>query len=179
LKSTRQPRSSLSIGTFLVATLALAPGCGYHLVGRGGQLPEGVHTVAVPLLENQTRRPEVDQRLTEKLVEELETRSSVRVVADKEGADALLSGVVSGFEASPVLLTAEGRATRYEVTVTARMRLEDLRSGKLLWANDQFVFRQQYDVQTDSGFFDREIQTIDQVAREFAQSVVTAMLEGF
>ncbi len=160
-------------------TLALSPACGYHLAGRGGQLPEGVRTVAVPLLENQTRRPEVDQRLTEKLVETLETRASVHVVSEREGADARLSGVVSGFEASPVLLTPEGRATRYEVTVTASMRLEDLRSGRLLWANDQFVFRQQYDVQTDSAYFDREIQTIDRVAREFAESVVTAMLEGF
>jgi outer membrane lipopolysaccharide assembly protein LptE/RlpB len=170
--------------------LPLVPGCGYHLVGRGGQLPEGVHTVAVPLLQNQTRRPEVDQRLTESLVEELQRRSSVSVVADKEGADALLSGVVSGFEASPVLLTPEGRATRYEVTVTARVRLEDLRSGKLLWANDQFVLRQQYNVETDNGcfgrgtatsdqFFDCEITAIDVVAREFAESVVSAMLEGF
>lgn len=164
-----------------------AAGCGYHLAGRGGTLPEGVRSVAVPVFENATRRPEVEQRVTERIIEELTTRSDAKILPGRDGADALLSGTISGFESSPVLLTSEGRATRYEVTVTARVRLEDLRSGRLLWANDQFVFRQQYDVpeladcvEVDKDcFFDREIEAIEDVAREFAESVVTAMLEGF
>jgi len=175
-----------TLGFLLVMTVL--PGCHYHLVGRGGALPEGVKTVAVPLFENGTRRAEVEQRVTERVIEELNTRSDARIVPDRNGADALLSGMIAGFESSPVLLTPEGRATRYEVTVTARVRLEDLRSGKILWANDQFVFRQQYDVlegtdcataPTQDCYFDREITAIDEVAREFAASVVTAMLEGF
>jgi hypothetical protein len=168
------------IGMLLAAALAGSSlGCGYHLVGRGGRLPEGVHSVGVPLLGNETRRPEVEQRVTEQIIEALNTRSEVKVLPGKEGADALLLGAITGYESSPVLLTPEGRATRYEVTVTARVRLEDLRSNQILWANDQFVFRQQYDVADDSAFIDREIEAIDQVAREFAESMVTALLEGF
>jgi outer membrane lipopolysaccharide assembly protein LptE/RlpB len=154
-------------------------GCGYHLVGRGGTLPEGVRSVAVPLLANETRRPEVEQRVTEELVRELTVRSGVKVLAGREGADALLSGAITGYESSPVLLNPEGRATRYEITMTARMRLEDLRGNQVLWANDQYVFRSQYDVPEDATFFDQEIVAIDQVAREFAVSVVAAILEGF
>jgi outer membrane lipopolysaccharide assembly protein LptE/RlpB len=158
---------------------ALLFGCGYHLVGKGGTLPEGVKSMAVPLLANETRRPEVEQRVTEQLVRELNTRSGVKVLAGKEGADALLTGAITGYESSPVVLNPEGRATRYEITMTARMRLEDLRGNQILWANDQYVFRSQYDVPEDTSFFDQEIVAIDQVAREFAVSVVTAILEGF
>lgn len=171
-----QPRRPLPL---LLPAALLLSACGYHLVGRGGRLPEGVRSVAVPVFENATRRAEVEQRVTEQIIEELNTRSDVRVMPGRNGADALLSGAISGFESSPVALTPEGRATRYEVTLTARVRLEDLRSGRLLWSNDQFVFRQQYDVPEDSGFFDQEIEAIERVAREFAESVVTAMLEGF
>jgi outer membrane lipopolysaccharide assembly protein LptE/RlpB len=159
--------------------VGLLSGCGYHLVGRGRTLPEGVHTVAVPLLANETRRAEVEQRVTEQLVRELNVRSGVKVLAEKEGADALLTGAITGYESSPVVLNPEGRATRYEVTMTARMRLEDLRGNQVLWSNDQYVFRSQYDVPEDTTFIDQEIVAIDQVAREFAVSVVTAMLEGF
>ena len=174
----------------LAVQAALAvPGCGYHLVGRGGTLPEGVKSVAVPVFENNTRRPEIEQRVTEQIIEALTTRSDVHVTGSKDGADALLSGVITGFESAPVLLSPEGRAERYEVTVTARVRLEDQRSLRLLWASDQFVFRQQYDIlgtgdcESDPTgadcFFDREIEAIERVAREFAESVVSAMLEGF
>jgi outer membrane lipopolysaccharide assembly protein LptE/RlpB len=169
----------------MTMSLVLAS-CGYHLVGRGGALPEGVKSVGVPMFENQTRKAEVEQRFTEQMVEELSTRSDVRILSGAEGADALLRGVITGYETSPVVLTSEGRASRYEVTVTASVRLEDLRESRMLWANDQFVFRRQYEVESDllpgagsDVFFDQEIVAIEVVAREFADSVVTAILEGF
>jgi outer membrane lipopolysaccharide assembly protein LptE/RlpB len=163
----------------LAAAVGILCGCGYHLVGKGGKLPEGVKSVAVPLLANETRRAEVEQRVTEQLVRELSVRSGAKILAAKEGADAVLTGAITGYESSPVLLNPEGRATRYEITMTARMRLEDLRESRILWSNDQYVFRSQYEVPEDTTFFDQEIVAIDAVAREFAVSVVTAILEGF
>ncbi len=173
------------IALFLVPVL-LAGACGYHLVGRGGELPGGVKSVGVPMFENRTRRAEVEQRFTEQVVVELSTRSKVLILPGPDGADALLKGVITGYETTPVVLTPEGRASRYEVTVTASVRLENLRENRTLWANDQFVFRRQYEVEVDVAvidtsqtFFDREIVAIDVVAREFAVSVVTAIMEGF
>jgi len=174
-----------SLALFLVPVL-LAAACGYHLVGRGGELPGGVKSVGVPMFENRTRRAEVEQRFTEQVVVELSTRSKVLILPGPDGADALLKGVITGYETTPVVLTPEGRASRYEVTVTASVRLENLREDRTLWANDQFVFRRQYEVEVDVAvidtsqtFFDREIVAIDVVAREFAVSVVTAIMEGF
>lgn len=174
-----------SLAPLLVSVL-FAVACGYHLVGSGGEIPGGVKSIGVPMFENRTRRSEVEQRFTEQVVEELSTRSDVLILPGPDGADALLKGVITGYETTPVVLTAEGRASRYEVTVTASVRLEDLREERTLWANDQFVFRRQYEVEVDievidtsQTFFDREIVAIEVVAREFANSVVTAIMEGF
>ncbi len=174
-----------SLAPFLVPML-FAAACGYHLVGTGGEIPGGVKSIGVPMFENRTRRAEVEQRFTEQVVEELSTRSDVLILSGPDGADALLKGVITGYETVPVVVTAEGRASRYEVTVTASVRLEDLRENRTLWANDQFVFRRQYEVEVDVEvidtseiFFDREIVAIDVVAREFAASVVAAIMEGF
>jgi len=87
---------------------------------------------------------------------------------------------VTGYNAAPVSLSQTGRAQRLEVVVQARVRLTDLRSGKLLWSQEHFIFRSQYDVdQAAQGSFDREIVAIDRIAKGFAETVVTSMLEGF
>src|SRR3990172_5862912 len=91
-----------------LGAVAFVSGCGYHLVGKGGNLPERVKSVAVPLLANETHRAEVEQRVTEQLVRELSVRSGVKVLVEKERADALLTGAITGYESSPVLLNPEG-----------------------------------------------------------------------
>ena len=54
------------------------------------------------------------------------------------------------------------------------------REEKVYFRSDHFVFKHQYEVRRDaSGFFDQEIIAIEEVADDFAKSVVTSILEGF
>jgi hypothetical protein len=48
-----------------VAALIAMGGCGYRLAGHNQLLPPSVKIIAVPPFENQTRRPEIEQRITE------------------------------------------------------------------------------------------------------------------
>jgi hypothetical protein len=58
--------------------------------------------------------------------------------------------------------------------------LKETRTDKVLWEDDHFLFKRQYDVaQTSVTYVDQETIAIDQVATDFAQSVVTSILEGF
>ena len=43
--------------------VALA-GCGYHIAGRTDSLPQSIHVIAVPALENATTSYRIEQRLT-------------------------------------------------------------------------------------------------------------------
>jgi hypothetical protein len=65
--------------------------------------------------------------------------------------------------------------------VTARIRLiQHGTTDKVLWSQNFFVFREQYDVpETPSSGFEREIVAVEEVARGVARSVITSMLEGF
>ena len=66
------------------------------------------------------------------------------------------------------------------VTVTLRVRLVDRESGKIVYQNRNFVFRNQYEISTDiPSFFQEEGPALDRMARDFARSLVSAVLEKF
>jgi hypothetical protein len=155
-------------------------GCGYRLAGRNLLLPPEVQTIGIPPFINSTRRPEIAQRITEKVTSTFIARGGYKTVPSASGADVVLRGEVTGYDVNPVNVGADGRATRYEVIVTARVELVDDKSKKVYFRSDHFVFKQQYDVGRDPGaFFDEEIVAIEEVGEDFAKSVVTSILEGF
>ena len=156
-------------------------GCGYHVSGRGSQLPASIKTIAVPALENRTTRYRIEQRLTEAVVHELLARASYRVVADPASADAVLHGEITSLESSAVVFdTATGRATAVLVTVRVKVRLEERETKNVLFQNDNLLFREQYEVSTDvASFFEEQNPALDRLARDFASKVVAAILENF
>ena len=162
---------------------ALLVGCGYHLAGRGGVssfIPEGVRTIGIPPLVNETDRPELEQRITEALIDEFLRRGQYDVVPDATNADVLLEGTVGSFRTNPVTFTEGGRFDRVEVTVTARVRLVRTSPEAILWSQNHFVFREKRDVpETPLDEFDQEIIAIEEIAEGFARAVATSILEGF
>jgi hypothetical protein len=168
----------------LAGLLALAAaGCGYRLAGTGGVqsvIPPGTETIAIPLVDNETNRPEIAQRVTEALINEFVVRGRYRAVPAEKDAQVVLDGVVLSFRTNPISFSPGGRSERSEVVITARMRLVQTVPEKVLWSRDNFVFTQQYDMPTlPNEPVDQVLVATDQIARDFARAVVTAILEGF
>ncbi len=173
---------SLAAGALAVATLlslSLA-GCGYALVGKASTLPENIKVVQFTTLENRTQRAGLEQRLSAEIARELASRGRFKVQSGAEGANALLTGAVSGFDLYPVAFDSQGRATDYQVRVTAQVSLKTIPEGTALWENPAFTFRDNYQFSASAAsYVDRENEAIDKVAGRFAQSLVTSLLEGF
>jgi outer membrane lipopolysaccharide assembly protein LptE/RlpB len=137
-----------------------------------------VHRISVPLFENRTEQPEIAQRLTEQVTNEMIGRGVT--VGGAERADALLQGTVNSYTSVPVGIGTDGRATRYEIVIQVQGELRDLRDETVLWKDEHFLFRRQYDVDPDEATsIDRSIVAIEQVSRDLARSMVAAILEGF
>lgn len=164
----------------LLAVAAACAGCGYHLAGHGSTLPPEVRSVGIPIFENRTSRPELEQRVTGAVIDEFSTRGRVRILPGEQGADAVLRGTLYTYTTTPVVLNEQGRARRYEILITARVVLMQAATDKILWEDDHFLFKRQYDVpETSVAFVDQEIIAIDDVATDFAKTIVTSILEGF
>lgn len=173
-------RARLLAGGAVALAILGAPACGYHLAGRSSTLPASIQTIGIPMFVNRTSRPELEQRVTEHIIDEFTTRGRLRIVPGEDGAQAVLQGEILSYTVTPVVISELGRATRYEIRITARVVLGEIATEKVLWEDDHFLFKQQYDVPADpQAFVDQEIVAIDDVATDFARSVVTSILEGF
>ncbi len=158
----------------------LLAGCGYHLAGHASALPAGITSIGIPLFVNHTNQPEMGQRVTERVIDEFSTRGRVRILPGEDGAQALLKGVILSYTQNPVVISEKGRAARYEIMITAHVTLLETATEKVLWEDDHFVFKRQYDLpETTQETSDPEIFAIEGVAGDFAASVVTSILEGF
>ncbi|MFY9552444.1 MAG: LPS assembly lipoprotein LptE [Thermoanaerobaculia bacterium] len=167
-------------GFVLLAALLGPAGCGYALVGKSSSLPESIRVIQFTTLENLTPRVGLEQRFSAEIARELASRGRFKVQASAEGADAVLAGAVTGFNLYPVAFDSQGRATDYQVQVSARVSLKRLPAGDALWENPAFTFRDNYQFSaTAASYVDRENDAIDRVAGRFAQSLVTSLLEGF
>lgn len=145
-------------------------------------LPKNVKTVAVPAFQFEAKglRYRVESRFTEAVSREIIRRGNgLRVQGTKTGADAIIEGTIRNFTFSGVLLDRDGRARVYEVTIVGAVTVRDLRDDKILYDNQNFIFRDSFEFSSDPrSFFNEEDPAVDRMARAFGESVVSAIVNG-
>lgn len=171
-------------GRLLCASLAalglLLAGCGYRTAGKATRLPTEVRTIAIPGFVNESRTYRVEQVLTQAVVREFLSRTSYRIVNEAAGADAVLNGTVISTQLAPITYDSNtGRASSGLITVNLKVSLVD-RDGKLLYDNPRYVFREQYQISREvSSFFEEESPAVDRMARDFARTLVSNIVEAY
>ncbi len=163
----------------------LAACCGftecYRTAGRGDALPRHIRTLAIPTFQNPSLRFRVEQRFTAAIIDEALRRARpLRLVSTAEGADAVMLGSIKNFFLRPVVLDNFGRARVFEITVVAALTLRDQTVNKVIYDNQYYVFRAEYEVSGDPAtFFSEEGPAVERLARDFARSVISTIWEGF
>lgn len=163
-----------------ILALILLTSCGYGLVGRSSFLDPAIRTIEVPAFVNRTTRVELEQRVTQAVAEEFVSRGRLQLVTSASQAHAILRGSIDTFNIYPIAFE-QGRATRYQISITAKIELLDHRAeDKVLWKNDQYRFTENYEVNlANTDAFDQETRAIQEIAVRFAEGLVTNLLEGF
>jgi len=161
--------------------LLLLAGCGYALVGHNNALDPKIRSVEVPAFVNKTTRVGLEQLVTQSVAEEMVARGRLKLVSNASDADAILRGSIDSFGIFPIAFNQQGRATQYQVSITANIELVDHRNeDKVIWKNDQYRFSENYQINVDtSNAFDQETRAITEIAQRFAETLVTNLLEGF
>ena len=153
----------------------------YKPVTNSG-LPKNIKTVAVPAFQFEARgaRYRVESRFTEAVTREIIRRGNgLKVQGTIEGADAVIEGTIRDFSFSGVLLDRQGRARVYEVTIVSAVTIRDLDDNKILYDNQNFVFRDSFEFSQDPrSFFNEEDPAVERMARAFAESVVSTVVNG-
>jgi len=172
-------RASLC-GCVTVVLLA-ALGCGYQTGGRAVRLPADMHTIYVPAFANQSHAYNLEQKLTAAVVRELRSRTNYRIVTTNDGtADVTLNGKLVSTTIAPLTYNAQtGGISTGLIFVTIKVSLVNSK-GKVLWDNPNWLYRDQYQLSSSAkNFFEEESPALDRLASNFANSLVSDILETY
>ena len=169
----------LRLLTLLVATTLT--GCGYHQAGSATHIPASVRTLAVPIFATNAQAYHTEMAFTQATIRELNTRTKYRVLnSDSDSADATLHGTILTQTVTPLTYDAStGQSSSYLVSITAKVVLT-AHDGTILYRNDSLLYREQYQSTQDlNGFIQEDGYAVRRVARDFAHTIVSDMLESF
>ena len=145
------------------------------------ELPSHIHTVAVPAFQNTALRYKIEHRFTQAVMQTIIKKGrGLKVQSEREGADAVVDGVIKQFNFTGVLLDDTGRARLYEVTIVAAVTIRDQVQNRVLYDNQHYVFRGEFEFANDPrSYFYEEDPAVLRIANSFAESLVSTLVNGF
>ena len=168
--------------TLLVSTILIClTACGYHTVGSATHLPPGTTTLAVPVIATRTNSNRTETEMTTAVIREFITRTRLRVTpSESADADATLQGTILTQTVAPLTYNSQTQqSSSFLITVVAAVTLKS-RDGRILYQNNNYVFRQQYQATTDlPTFLDESPAAVERLSRDFAHALVADVLESF
>jgi hypothetical protein len=131
----RRAPGLLALGLVLAGGCASDPNRGYVF---GSTYAGDVKTVAVPIFENATFTPGLEQALTESIVREIQSSTPWRI-AGREGADTVLLGVITQADLETLTRTPGiGLAQEQIYQVRVDFTWRDNRTGEVRVARERF-----------------------------------------
>jgi len=155
-------------------------GCGYHTLGAATHLPPDVHTLSVPVFATHTEIYGAETAMTDAVIREFAARTRYRVTpSTSEDADAVLHGTILKEVISPLTYnSATQQSSSFLITIIVSVTLNG-RDGRVLYQNNNYTFRQQYQSTTDlPTFIEEDPAAVQRLSREFARQLVADVLEG-
>lgn len=165
----------------LACTLLWLSGCGYHTLGAATHLPPDMKILSVPVFATHTEANGTNAAMTEAVIREFATRSRFQVTPrESTDADAVLRGTILNESVRPLTFNSQTQqSSSFVITVVASVTLTG-RDGKLLYSNNNYVFREQYQATTNlPTFVQEDPAAIARLSRDFARQLVADVLEGF
>ena len=148
-------------------------------MGRGGQFPEGITSLAIGPLENKTKEANLGAIFVSDLRREFIYRREVEIVSEKR-ADASLQGTITSLTVSSLAYDEEARATEYRVTIALDLLLVKQGSNEILWRGDGITGSEEYIADTNVIVEEgRKNSAIRKIADDLAEEIYIKIKERF
>jgi Lipopolysaccharide-assembly len=160
---------------FLLATAA----CGYRLGAHPCESPIAAKSIAIPLFENDSFEPRLENLFTKAFRERIKATPCVSLGSGEE-ADALLKGRVVSVDTYKVAVNEEFLAVEYRMRVVLAVSLERRVDGKVLWRQDRLEEEVPFYATSDPLLFnDNREEALMRLSSRMSEKVVDRLLLGF
>jgi outer membrane lipopolysaccharide assembly protein LptE/RlpB len=159
----------------LATALALG-GCGYSL---RTSLPPGIKAVHVPVLQNKTAEPGIEDFITQALTQAV-IQTGIKIARNAQEADASLEGSIVEYRLTSLSFDSSANVTAYRLIIALALTFKDLKQDKVIWKQDRVEERADFQVagqvtQTQA----REQVAVQRAAVDVARAIVSFAFEGF
>lgn len=131
----------------MLTCLLFVSSCGYYFP----HVYEGPHRVIyMPSWKNRTNKLNLDMKIYQSLARWFHKTESVVLTKDRAGANYVLTGEILSIDLPTVSWNTNSDATGTKVNLIVRYSLKDLKSGKILWDENNRLYTADYSVQVVS-----------------------------
>src|SRR5262249_37421757 len=112
----------------------LAAGCGY--TASPALLPQHLKTVAIPVFENGTPEAQLEQQVTDAVIQRFVRDNHLKIV-DEKSANSVVRGRLTDYKNAVYGFTANTtNANAYRVTITTQVTFKDLVKNREMWSGE-------------------------------------------
>jgi len=154
----------------------LSAGCGY--TASPALLPQHLKTVAIPVFENGTPEVQLEQEITDAVIQRFVRDNHLKIV-DEKSANAVIRGKVTQYRNAVFGFSSSAQANEYRVTIGVEVTFKDLVKNRELWS-DQLVKSANYYVQDVPGQSAKtELDGRKEAIEKIADEVLSRSVEGW
>jgi hypothetical protein len=161
-----------------LSLLAMAA-CGYRLGVGSCESDVVARHIAVPLFENASHEPRLENLLTEAFRDRIQALPCVSLCSRKQ-ADALLKGKILSAESYTVAVDEEFFAMEYRLRVVVAVSLVRSEDGEVLWRDGGLQEEVSFYASSDALLFkDNREEALMDLAARISERAVDRLLLGF
>ena len=165
----------ISIVIFWMAIAA----CGYHFAGQANNLPPEIRSLAIPIFENRSLEPRIENDFTNDLIFEF-TRSKQLAIAEEKDADAILTGIIMQIGTETIAYTAKVASAEQRVYVRLNVQLRRSDNGAILWSDRSLYEKEEYIVAPEKAKTEANKRAaIKLIAERAAEKIHNRIFQGF
>lgn len=170
--------------SLLLCAILICGACGYKVRGSAGKMPDGIESLGIPTFRNLTGQYRIEQIISSHVLKEFSLRTRVPVNSKSTGVDSVLMGDIVSIRSTPVTfgtqkIGSQTYGATFMISVEISAKLVRLKDSAVLWQNDGFVYREPYVMNANvRDFFSEENPALERLARDFAASLASAVLNG-
>lgn len=160
-----------------LAVLLAFGGCGYSL---RASLPGNYKTVHIPVLENRTQEPGIEDFITQALTTALVNSGMAKMARSADDADAVLEGQIVEYSLTSLAFDATANVTQYRLVIGLSLTLRDRAKNEVVWRQERIDERADFRVAGQvTTTLVREQDAVRRAAVDIARAIVSLAFEGF
>jgi outer membrane lipopolysaccharide assembly protein LptE/RlpB len=167
----------------LLTVILLCGACGYRLRSSTGKLPQGIQSIGIPTFKNRTTQFKIEQILSIAVLKEFSLRTQIQVNSNESNVDSVLVGEIRNISSTPVTfgtqtIGSQTFGSTLMITVEIAVKLMRSSDSSVIWENERYIFREQHVLNANiKDFFSEENPALERLARSFAASLASTILE--